>query len=155
MVASSQTSQTTQTSAGETQPAAPHAPATPDATVSPGLARYTRFMIVVVTVLGILLLVGLAVVVGTIIKRMSGGPLKAVSPDLVSSADVKATPADVRRLAGRAVELDLAAGTHIASVDVTEGLIIIQIQADKTQKITDIVSFDARTGEKRAHLRLP
>ncbi len=124
-----------------------------DTTASPHLARYTRIMVVIVVVLGILLLVAFAVVVGTIMKRMAGG-----TPDdrLDDAPAIRSSvPMMTPSIGGQDILLDLPEGTEVAMVTVSQGLIIVQIGRKGTSRLSDIMSFDARTGQRLAHIRVP
>lgn len=119
-----------------------------EAVVPPPLAKYTRILLVVVVLLGLLLLVGFAVVVNTIMKRINASE----NADPAPAQEASQTNASMR---DDGIPLDLPKGAEILSVAASDGLIIVQIRRPGASRLSDIISYDARTGRQVAHLRLP
>jgi len=122
--------------------------ASSEAVVPPSLAKYTRILLVVVVLLGLLLLVGFAVVVNTIMKRINASENADQAPRQGASPTHSAMRDD-------GIPLDLPEGAEVLSVTASDGLIIVQIGRKGASRLSDIISYDARTGRQVAHLRLP
>lgn len=132
------------------------------AEVSPAMARFTRVLVVIVVVLGVLLMAGLAVVVREVYIRMSvpankmsnETSLEIAPPSVPISApiSVPSGPVDTEPAP---VTLDLPTGLEVAHVTVSNGVLVVQMRRADAASVSDIVSFDMRSGKKIAHLRLP
>ncbi|MGC6475704.1 MAG: hypothetical protein ACON41_03605 [Parvibaculales bacterium] len=99
-------------------------------------ARRVKALLTVVIVLGVLLLVGLAVVVGTIIKRLN-------NPDAVPESRVKKGFGVVESL--------VPAGTRIISTQTTADKLVIQLSGPDGESL---MIYDVRKGIELGRIKI-
>ena len=97
-------------------------------------SRYVRTLLIVVITLGVILLGGVAVVVGTIIKRVS-------NPE---------TNVPVRPGFGE-MQIQLPAGSEIDDVIAADGRIVVRVRDARGNLL---ILLDPRRGEERGRFRL-
>jgi hypothetical protein len=97
-------------------------------------SRYVRTLLIVVITLGVILLGGVAVVVGTIIKRVS-------NPE---------TNVPVRPGFGE-TQIQLPAGSEIDDVIAADGRIVVRVRDARGNLL---ILLDPRRGEERGRIRL-
>ncbi len=97
-------------------------------------SRYVRTLLIVVITLGVILLVGMAIVVGTIIKRVS-------NPE---------TNVPVKPGFGE-TQIQLPVGSKIDDVIATDGFIVVRVR-DALGNL--LILLDPRRGEERGRVRL-
>ena len=101
-----------------------------------GRARYVRTLLIVVITLGLILLGGAAIVIGTIIKRVSD-----------SEGNVPVKPGFGE------TQIELPAGSVLDEVIAADGRLILRLR-DKAEGGHTLILLDPRRGEERGRIRL-